>query len=492
MSLLSRVRVRLVQVSMAIFALNCMAAHTPAANQPDYQKRSAQPASISGDPLADDEAFSTVFDDQTPGQQEKNASENQVQLSLNGYLETRNRFRLTDERFISTRQRLWLESAGKVFFDELSGNTAPLRSFLSAAIDYDPEGTRLSDDIDTVRSYFEEAYLTLDLPQFNLVLGRKMYRLGKGDGINPLDLINPLDHRDPIANGRSDSRLPVLLGAATVDLPISKIFQEASVDFIYVPRAEVNRLSAPGSPWEGPGLQALRDGAAAGFFSLEGQDEPDEYGREAEYLFRFSATLSGLDLALLGFSGYLDAPVFEGSIDAGVDEKLVVTPVHPSFSAFGINFAKGFARSTLRGELALKPDLPVMLNTSMQDFSFKRTAVVEGVLGLDRTLGTNFYINLQYFFTYTEDGDEFVGGTYDDGMTYDLHDLFFDDALEAGIRGIVSFSGQGGTFESYFSYEPADNWMIEVSALFFYGEEEKIYGQFDENDTLTLRIRYTF
>lgn len=481
---------RIVSASLVllIFLVVSKAGQVFAVDQPEQQ----QITTIEGDPFAGEDLFPSAFDDQSFQLHDENRAEKKVDIALYGYLETRNRFRLTDERFISTRQRLWLESEGKAFFHELPENTAPLRSFISAAVDYDPEGARVSDDIDQVRPYFEEAFITLDLPRFNLVLGRKMYRLGTGDGINPLDLINPLDHRDPIANGRADSRLPVLLGAATVNLPVAGIFQESSVDFIYVPRAEVNSLSASGSPWEGFGLQSLRDGAATGLFSLEGQDKPDEYWNEAEYLLRLSATLSGWDLALIGFSGYLDSPIFTSGIDAGVNEELVVTPVHPSFSAFGINFAKGFARSTLRGELALKPDLPVMQNSSMQNFSFERTAVVEGVLGLDRTLGTNFYINVQYFFTYTEDGDELIGRTYDDGMTYDLHDLFLDDALEAGIRGIVSFSGQGGTIEPYFSYEPVDNWVLEFSALFFYGDEEKRYGQFDDNDALTLRIRYTF
>ena len=212
---------------------------------------------IEGDPFADDMRFSSDF---TDASEEEHDSQSEVQLDLHGYLESRNRLRTTDSEFISTRQRLWLEGQGGYGAVGALGAQPPLRGFVSGAVDVDPMAADLSDDHDTARIYLEEAFLTVDRPGYNAVVGRKIHRIGTGDGINPMDLINPLDYRDPFATGSSDARLPVLLGLATINLPVWGSFQEANLDMIVVPLAQVNELNSPGSAWEGPGLRELRAG----------------------------------------------------------------------------------------------------------------------------------------------------------------------------------------------------------------------------------------
>lgn len=445
---------------------------------------------IMGDPFADDNLFSSDFADDSA---EAWASGNRVKLELHGYLESRNRLRTTDSGLISTRQRLWLEGHGGYGAAEAVGAEPPLRVFVSGAVDVDPAAADLSDDHDTARLYLEEAFLTVDRPGWNAVIGRKIHRIGTGDGINPLDLINPIDYRDPFATGRSDARLPVLLGLATINLPVSGSFQEANLDVIVVPLAQVNRLNSPGSAWETPGLQKLKAGHREGTYILEDQKEPDRVFGQAEVAVRLAATLSGWDLSLIGFYGYLDSPVLEREYrsGSGAVQTLHITPVHPDFSAFGFAFAKGLDRSTLRGELAVKPDLPVMTkDNSLPGFS--RTTVMEGVLGIDRTFGTNLYANLQYFLTHTSEAEYLISDTWAHGITYDVHDTFLRDDLEAGVRGIVGFTGQGWSFETYAEYQLADDWLFQGSLLFFEGSESGAYGQFDDNDMVTLRVRYSF
>ncbi len=445
---------------------------------------------IVGDPFADDNLF---FSDFAGDSAETRASGDRVKLELHGYLESRNRLRTTDSELISTRQRLWLEGQGGYGAAEAVGAEPPLRVFVSGAVDVDSGAADLSDDHDTARIYLEEAFLTVDRQGWNAVIGRKIHRIGTGDGINPLDLINPLDYRDPFATGRSDARLPVLLGLATINLPVPEPFQEANLDVIVVPLAQVNRLNSPGSAWEPPGLQKLRAGHREGAYVLEDQKEPDRAFDQAEVEVRLAATLSGWDLSLIGFYGYLDSPVFEREYRSGPGtmQTLHITPIHPDFSAFGFTFAKGLDRSTLRGELAVKPDLPVMTKGDTLP-GFSRTTVMEGVLGIDRTFGTNLYVNLQYFFSRTREAERFINDTWAHGITYDVHDTFLQDDLEAGVRGILGFTGQGWSFETYAEYRLADDWLFQGSLLFFEGFDSGAFGQYDDNDLVTMRVRYSF
>lgn len=117
---------------------------------------------------------------------------------------------------------------------------------------------------------------------------------------------------------------------------------------------------------------------------------------------------------------------------------------------------------------------------------------MEGVIGFDRTFGLNRYLNLQYFATFIPQAAETTSRRYADGITYEVSDKFFQDDLELAISGIIGFAGQGWTMQPYAEYQSGDNWLLVASILFFEGDEDGTYGQFDENDFLTLRVQFSF
>jgi hypothetical protein len=443
---------------------------------------------LGGDPFGD--AFDLGEGDPF---QDMLAKEAPSRVQVSGYLESRNRIRRNGEA-ISTRQRLWLETDISATQEE-AGERSPLRFFASAALDVDPAAASLSSDHDTVRFNGEEAFATIDTKYLDFVAGRKLLRWGTGDGINPLDLINPVDFRDPVASGRADSRVPVLLGQMQARLPTLGLLQEAGLELVFIPLARVNRLNGEGSAWEAAGLRDLREAGDAGRLILDDQERPDDPFEDAEFGARLSGTISGWDVAFIGFHGHNDDPVFARSFEEQADGSRIprFTPQHTTFNAFGLNVAKGLDRSTIRGELAYKPDLPVTLEDDSAVPGFVRRPVVEGVLGVDRTFGANLYTNLQYFVTTVGGAIRGLAGrTTTHGLTYEIHDKFFQDDLEAGLRGIASFSEQGFTAEVYGEYSLADDWLLAASLLFFEGPRLGSFGQFSENDSLTIRLRYSF
>jgi hypothetical protein len=103
-----------------------------------------------------------------------------------------------------------------------------------------------------------EAYLTVDTERIDFIFGKKMMRWGTGDGINPMDLINPRDYRDPIASARADARLPILLANGIF------LLGPVTMEGVLIPKPDVNKLSLPNSPWEPKGLKELRRNAESG------------------------------------------------------------------------------------------------------------------------------------------------------------------------------------------------------------------------------------
>ncbi len=443
-------------------------------------------ADIAGDPFSASSVQSSASpqrrDDDGPG---KKVWWRRWLSRQKGQLESRNRIRFVDGRAISTRQRLWLEGE-KGFIDD------SLRFFLSASVDVDPAAASLSADHDDIMVDLHELYLTLEGEDIDLLVGRKMVRWGTGDGINPLDLINPLDHRDPLASGRSDNRLPVLLGQGIIALPAPHNIEEITLEMVAVPRAKVNRLTAAGAAWEPQALQRLRAMAT----KMEGlqfadQQQPENWFTDGKYAMRLAATVASWDIAVISYSGARNNPVFVG--ERGING-IIITPKHPRISAFGLNFAKGLQRSTLRGELAIKPNYPLQRESTVNGLlpGYSRENMVEGVIGFDRTFALNRYLNLQYFATWIPESEWVQDRRYTDGLTGELSDLFIDDDLKLGISGIIGFSGQGWLIQPYGEYKFGDNWLLAASIFLFTGDDDGSYGQFDWRDFMTLRLRWSF
>ena len=404
-------------------------------------------------------------------------------LSISGYLESRNQVRVKDvNEPISLRQRLWLDCyLGRDW----------IRGFASAYFDYDPAVRDWTTDTDELY-YVElnEAYLTIDGERMDLILGKKMMRWGTGDGINPMDLINPRDYRDPIASARADARLPVLLADGIF------LLGPVTLEGVLIPKAEVNEFPLSDSPWEPKALKEMRRMAKSGEIVLAPKEEPDNWFEDAEFAFRISTVRHGFDLALLYYNGYTDDPVYHR--DYLTDGRMRFTPRYHRYKAYGFNFAKGFERATIRGELAVKPGLLFSIDSNDPSYAKDSDGLVtrdlyQGVIGIDRTFFTNLYTNLQFFVDIIDNGREAIAlKQKTHGITFEISDKFLDDDLTAGFRGMYFTSNDWSAAEIFAEYKIGDNWQIATGYMFFNGPKDSRLGQYGENDMVYLRLRCSF
>ncbi|MFO7596772.1 MAG: DUF1302 family protein [Desulfocurvibacter africanus] len=418
-------------------------------------------ASVAGDPFADDAAFADIPQETV-----------RTSLQLGGYVESRNQIALRDiEQPISIRQRLRLEGCWSQealsFFGALEAEAE------LAAMTWDGEGH----EVWSARG--REAYLTYDTDRLDLFVGRKIHRWGTGDGINPMDLINPLDTRDPIATGRADNRLPVWMAGLLAQL------DRFSLEGVFLPVAAVNSIPKPGNPWEPRGIKELRGLEEQGQLRLAGQREPDVWFQDVEYGGRLSAMVAGWDLALLAFHGYADNPVLVSRLSDGA---LLVVPEHPEFTAFGATFATGLGSRTLRGELAFKPEYPLQEDGELGP---TRRDLWQGVLGWDYDLDGRYYLNLQGFADIAGPGGA-ESTQWWHGLTYEVSGRWLDYALKAGARGKVYTSGDGALTELFTEYDLDDHWKILTGVMLWTGPGNGVLGQYGGNDLVYCTLRYAF
>ncbi|MEA3415685.1 MAG: DUF1302 family protein [Thermodesulfobacteriota bacterium] len=402
---------------------------------------------------------------------------------IGGYLESRNQLKVKEmDKPISLRQRLWLDCyLGQDW----------VRGFASGYFDYDPAVRDWTDDNDEIY-YVElnEAYLTIDTECMDIILGKKMMRWGTGDGINPMDLINPKDYRDPIASARADARLPILLANGIF------LLGPVTMEGVLIPKPEVNKFFLPNSPWEPKGLKEMRRMAKSGEIALAPKEEPDDWFKDTEFAFRISTVWKGFDLALLYYNGYTDDPAYHR--DYLTDGGMRFTPRYHHYKAYGFNFAKGFERVTIRGELAVKPGL--LFSIDSNDPSYKEDSdglvardLYQGVTEIDYTFFTNLYVNLQFFVDMIEDGKEALAAKRKThGITFEISDKFLDDDVTAGFRGMYFTSNEGSACEIFAEYKIGDNWQIAPGFMLFNGPKDSRLGQFNDNDMVYFNLKYSF
>ncbi|PXF54288.1 MAG: hypothetical protein C4B57_07395 [Deltaproteobacteria bacterium] len=87
------------------------------------------------------------------------------------------------------------------------------------------------------------------------------------------------------------------------------------------------------------------------------------------------------------------------------------------------------------------------------------------------------------------------------GITFEINDKFLDDDLSAGFRGMYFTSpvcvrrtgrNEGAAAEIFAEYKIGDHWQIAPGYMTFIGPKNSRLGQFEDNDTAYLRLRYSF
>ncbi len=432
---------------------------------------------VQGDPFAvEGDSFDSLIEESP---ELSTLDEDDNKFALGGYLESRNQLSLVHfDEPISLRQRLRLEGGWK--HKEFSAFVSTDTDLEAAAYTWEGENRAKSFEL-------KECYLTYDTESLDMLIGRKIHRWGTGDGVNPLDLINPLDVRDPVAAGNADNRVPTFLMSTTYSVGAW------SLEGVLLPRGSVNDQLHQGNPWPPKGLRDLYTLEDQGELNLEGRDVPDEWFSDMEFGGKLTATLGKIDLSFIAYSGFINSPLYK--YDAGTAGVPSYTPVYPSFSAFGFNFASSLGdSSTLRGEFAYKPSYPVAI---VEGDGIGRRDLWQGVLGVDYDYEGAYYLNIQFF------ADLFAGnllgesGTVNSprsryGITYELSGKYFNDDLKAGVRGSAYASNDGTLTDIFSEYQFGDNWKLSSGVMIWTGDASGTMGQYDSNDTLYMTVRYSF
>ncbi len=300
----------------------------------------------------------------------------------------------------------------------------------------------------------------IDLREFNILcspldwmdlkLGRQILTWGTGD----LLFINDLFSKDwkSFFAGRDEEYLK----APSDALFISFFPTLGNIDIAYLPRFAPDRLidGERFSYWNGTALSGtpLRT------------DEPNS----DEIAARISRNFQGLELSAYGYSGHWKTP--QGFDPASGKNTF------PKLNVYGTS-----ARRALLGGIA-------NLEAGYYDSSDGVSDQVRLLVGYEHEIAQDLAGAAQYY-TEQKCGDEESRHV----LTLRLTQMLMNQNLTLCLFTYWSPSDQDGYLRPSATYKLSDHWKLETRGNIFFGKDnDTFFGQFQDNNNLSISARYSF
>jgi hypothetical protein len=362
---------------------------------------------------------------------------------------------------------------------------------------------------DALEISLREIYLDVYFDIFDLRIGKQQVIWGKADGVFINDIVNPLDLRYFLMQEFEDIR---------ISLPMVKITAYGSnmnIEGIWIPKFETWRFAESGSYWAFPVqpqmfLLDLGLGMNLPVYLESGAPQmPSATLSNSEFGIKLSSFILGTDLSFLLFHSYQDQAVrkLEDFIMIRDDADMPVNGIMKLSSTFekntmlGMNFSRPFGQFVLRGEGSYFKDyyLNRMLTYSdLEDHGNSnvdyKSGYVQAMVGAD----VSGFWGISWSFQYIQKQVlGFQKGTQgvneqDRWLTLLVSGSFWNEAGKIRMLTIYDETHESGLGRLIFDYKIADGISLESGFDYFWGSGNSIFGQFDDNDNIYLKMTYFF
>jgi hypothetical protein len=318
-----------------------------------------------------------------------------------------------------------------------------------------------------------ELYLDIYFDSLDLRIGKQQIIWGKADGVFITDIVSPKDLRQFLLPDFDEIRIGVT--ALKADL----YFGDNTLEAVLVPLFTPTRTPEGGSIWsvtpDFPVTPVINSAV-----------EVDMKVANSEIFAKYSHLGSQFDLELM--AGYMwdDEPALH-IINPG---PLEITPEYHRLILGGGSFSTTLAGAVLRGEGAYYSG-KYFRTSDIAAGGVIEKDYVNYLGGIDFTL---MGINLSAQFiqqAIPEYDKEIIDDQFENMMTFLISDTFFRDTLRLELFSYLGLNNMDSLIRPRIIYDIRDGLELQIGANIFTGDEGD-FGQYDDNDMLTVKLEYTF
>ena len=156
---------------------------------------------------------------------------------------------------------------------------------------------------------------------------------------------------------------------------------------------------------------------------------------------------------------------------------------------YGLNFSRPLFSTIVRGEMGYYADR----RFSNEDMQTVASDYFSGMMGIDFTGPWGSSISFQAIHRQIMD---YKSGMVDDKTeqmaTATISGSFLRETVIASVLGLADVNEDAGLGRLDISYAWSDALRISLGGFLLWGNEDTLFGQFDVNDNIYLKIKYSF
>ena len=402
----------------------------------------------------------------------------QAQMEFSGFYQNWMAVRAAEENDIMLiRNRVRLD--GNLYGETVGGYFS---------IDIRNDGTSGEYDFETS---FREAYVDLFFSNVEFRLGKQQVVWGKADGVFINDIVCPLDMSMFLLQDFDNIRMGLPMAKANLYLG------NWMLEGLWIPKFEPWQFAEAGSDWEFT-LSVPPDTVwdlIPNVIHLNDEELPENSLENSEFGLKLSTFLLGADISLLYLDGYADHPsiqVVDTTITGSPIPTQIDTYLSPTYyrsPMYGLNFSRPVFTTVIRGELGYFGNRRFS-NVNMQTVT---SDYFSGMMGLDFTGPLGSSISFQAIHRQIMD---YKSGMVDDKTeqmaTATISGSFLRETVIASVLGLADVNEDAGLGRLDISYAWSDALRISLGGFLLWGNEDTLFGQFDVNDNIYLKIKYSF
>ena len=207
--------------------------------------------------------------------------------------------------------------------------------------------------------------------------------------------------------------------------------------------------------------------------------------------FRLTTFKGGWDLSLNYLYHYHDTQVIRRTIDNF--GTVIVSPEYERTHLIGGTFSNAFGDVTLRGEVGYSTHRYFLTNDLGDADRVIETPEFSTVIGLDYQGIRDVFLSGQLFTNVITNFQE--GMTRDEAeaqVTFLYEHNFYNDTVTTNLQLIQSLNDGDGVLQTSVEYNFRSHIVLIAGADIFYGSNNGLFGQFQNNDRITLGMTVGF
>ncbi|MDX1490942.1 MAG: DUF1302 family protein [Pseudohongiellaceae bacterium] len=320
-------------------------------------------------------------------------------------------------------------------------------------------------------------------------LGKQQIVWGQSDGLQVLDVVNPMRYREFISDEIEDRRIP--LWAANIEVPVGNWM----LQMVWLPDQTYHVYPESGAAFSISSSKLSPSIDYTQPLELRVAEKPKHIVKDSDYGFRVTGFVGGWDVGLSYLYQYANNSAISQYSDGTTQ---FIDMAYKRTHLLGGSFAKAFSSFTLRGETAYISDsIPfsdrgVVAPNTIQK-RFPKTREVKGVVGIDYNGFSDTLLSAQWFLsTLLDDDPAFARDKKEQQVTFLIRRDFMNQVLTIDGLAVHSLNDDDGYWHLAANYRYRANITFRAAFDGYYGSADAVFGQFQDESRFSLGLEYAF